>query len=265
MTIQQKMKAEKENLLNQIAILETLIRKSPPGNLSIVSSGSREKWYVAEKSDSPGRKNRKYLTRKDQKLAEALGRKKYRQAVIRDLEKKTEAIDVWLKSEGDYDSEAEKLLEKSPVLKKIISETAAIPEPVREWMKRDHVVSEYHSENLVIETKKGMYVRSKSEHIIASALEKRSIPYKYEIQLILSGSTVFPDFTIMHPQTNQLFYWEHFGMMDDERYFEKSMIKLRKYISNGYVPGINLIITFETSDKPLSVQLVENLVDYYFI
>ena len=53
--------------------------------------------------------------------------------------------------------------------------------------------------------------------------------------------------------------------MDDDQYFSRAVSKLRQYIRSGLVPGVNLIVTFETMDKPLSVQLVDAIVDYYFV
>ena len=47
--------------------------------------------------------------------------------------------------------------------------------------------------------------------------------------------------------------------------FENSFEKLEKYQSFGIIPGDNLIVTFETKDEPLSISMVEKIIDYYFI
>ena len=57
-------------------------------------------------------------------------------------------------------------------------------------------------------------MRSKSEAMIAMSLYVQKIPYRYECELKLGSITLFPDFTIRHPETGEIFYWEHFGMMD---------------------------------------------------
>ncbi|MFQ8777759.1 MAG: hypothetical protein ACLR78_10425 [Roseburia sp.] len=61
-------------------------------------------------------------------------------------------------------------------------------------------------------------MRSKSEAMIAMLLHLNAIPYRYECALSLGGVTLFPDFTIRHPVTGVLYYWEHFGLMDDPAY-----------------------------------------------
>ena len=65
------------------------------------------------------------------------------------------------------------------------------------------------SSDRMLITAKGHSVRSKSELLIADALFYHGIRYEYEKELILSGRTIYPDFTIRHPQTGKIFYWEH--------------------------------------------------------
>lgn len=107
--------------------------------------------------------------------------------------------------------------------------------------------------------------RSKSEYIIASKLKNKAIPFKYEKELFLHNyGRVYPDFAIFDPNTNQEIYWEHFGMMDDSEYRDKTYRKIQAYLDNGYLPGINFIITFESSSKPLNYKLVEKMIAKYF-
>ena len=107
--------------------------------------------------------------------------------------------------------------------------------------------------------------RSKSEYIIASKLKNKAIPFKYEKELFLHNyGRVYPDFTIFDPNINQEIYWEHFGMMDDSDYRDKTYRKIQAYLDNGYLPGINFIMTFESSSKPLNYRLVEKMIAEYF-
>lgn len=95
-------------------------------------------------------------------------------------------------------------------------------------------------------TQKGEKVCSKSELMIAGTLFKRKIPYHYERPLNTSSGTIHPDFLCLNTRTHQEFIWEHLGMMDDPAYAEKAIARIKKYRSYGYVPGKNLILTFET-------------------
>ena len=119
-------------------------------------------------------------------------------------------------------------------------------------------------ENLIHKTAFGLRVRSKSESLIATLLYTKRIPFRYECALYLGGVVVYPDFTILHPVTDEIYYFEHLGMMDNPDYCAKSYSKLQFYISHGIVPTFNLITTYETKDKPLDMDYVETLIEHYF-
>ena len=52
--------------------------------------------------------------------------------------------------------------------------------------------------------------------------------------------------------------------MDDREYSNKVFVKLSSYNTYGIVPFIQLIMTFETKDNPLSSETVENIIEQYF-
>ena len=76
---------------------------------------------------------------------------------------------------------------------------------------------------------------------------------------------VHPDFTIMHPKTGEIYYWEHFGLIDDLKYNKNAMSKLHAYTMNGILPGNQLITTYETKREPLSFEKVERIIEEYFL
>ena len=94
---------------------------------------------------------------------------------------------------------------------------------------------------------------------------KNQIPFRYEEKIVLDGMAFYPDFVIRHPTTGEYFYWEHFGMMDEEDYIEHACNKIKLYCKNGIIPTINLIITYESKNHPLSVEEVEGIVQKYFL
>ncbi len=120
-------------------------------------------------------------------------------------------------------------------------------------------------EHLIHQVPGSHFVRSKSETIIAMMLKTNKIPYRYECKLRLDGRDYYPDFTIRHPITGEVFYWEHHGLMDDEDYCQKAASKLQVYCRNNIIPTVNLILTYETKEKPLDSELVENYIKYYFL
>ena len=108
---------------------------------------------------------------------------------------------------------------------------------------------------------KGLRVRSKSELIIANTLERCEIPYRYEYPTYLKGiGNVYPDFTCLNVNTRKEIIWEHFGMMDNFAYANKNIAKIQTYNQNGFFPGKNMIMTFETSQNAISSIIIQNMI-----
>ena len=100
--------------------------------------------------------------------------------------------------------------------------------------------------------------------MIDMLLYQNQIPFRYECALTLGNTLLHPDFTIRHPATGEYYYWEHFGLMDQPVYASNAFSKLRLYAENGILPGIHLITTYETLEHPLSMEMVEKIIKYYF-
>lgn len=76
---------------------------------------------------------------------------------------------------------------------------------------------------------------------------------------------IYPDFTIRHPVTGQAFYWEHFGMMDNENYAQVAFRKMQLYNINGIMLSDTLLATYESEEAPLKSNIVENMIQQYFL
>lgn len=136
------------------------------------------------------------------------------------------------------------------------------------WYRSDGHKSVYipkYPENKIHKTSSGNKVRSKSEVLIDMVLYTHKIPFRYECELQLGDFKVYPDFTIMHPKTGKIIYWEHFGKMDDPKYNRNVGDRIQTYVNNGIVPSIDLIVTYETSTHPLAIDEVEKIVKEYFL
>ena len=85
-------------------------------------------------------------------------------------------------------------------------------------------------------TDKGERVISKSEVIVANSLARHGLQYKYEKPLKLEGRDlpIKPDFTIEY--NGKIYYWEHLGMLAQESYRDKWVLKLDLYRKNGIEP-----------------------------
>lgn len=112
------------------------------------------------------------------------------------------------------------------------------------WL--DELPLSTYDEKHKIPTKRGDFVRSKSEKEIADILYDLGIPYRYEAKIFLDGNEKFPDFTILDKVNRKEIYWEHFGILDMEDYAANSIYKIDEYSRFGYHLYEDLIISCET-------------------
>lgn len=101
-----------------------------------------------------------------------------------------------------------------------------------------------HLLNKIHKTESGIWVRSKSEVIIANILYRSSIDFQYEEKLYYNQSQwKEPDFTIRH--NGKTWYWEHLGLLGDEQYNENWQEK--KQIFKDLGVWDNVITTKESA------------------
>lgn len=122
----------------------------------------------------------------------------------------------------------------------------------------------YYEANLIHKTIRGEMVRSKSEVIIANRLYDNQIEYAYEKEVWLGGVRKIPDFTMDDPESGELIYWEHCGMMSDPKYRKKWEEKKRFYEKHGIVEGENLIVSYDDENGGVDSQLIQSYIDRYW-
>ena len=138
------------------------------------------------------------------------------------------------------------------------------------WWKADRAKGRSGKKhyNAPLTTANGEAVKSKSEVIIADRLKAAGVPYVYEYKTVMDDEwdyMNYPDFFVLNKRTGEEYFWEHFGMMDDEKYCLNSQLKLEQYSKRGLVPGKNLILSFEGSRRPLSTEYVDFLIKSYLL
>ena len=150
-----------------------------------------------------------------------------------------------------------------------------------------HRMDDYHK----FKTRKGDYVGSKSELIIADRLYSLDIPYHYEIaftpEVIIDKSrpvydefgsiagydfigfgpderdTLHPDFYVLNKRTRKAYFWEHLGKMDNADYCMKNFNRFMRILDAGYVIGEDLIVTHEDSKHPLLPEDIDKVIEKY--
>lgn len=255
---EQKIIDERRHLEERIKSIDAQIGQLPSKHIYCSKNGNSFKWY-----ESDGKKS-KYIPKKQRRYAEQLAAKKYLMYLREDLLQEIRAIDFYLRHHNSIGERAERLLHEPAYKELLASYFAPISKELHEWMNASYERNELYPEKLIHKTNSGIYVRSKSESYIAKILHMKRIPFRYENLLELGENLYYPDFTIRHPRTGEIYYWEHFGMMDMPDYVRKACNKIQTYSNYGIIPGVSLITTFESKEHPLELEMIERIVEFYF-
>ena len=248
------------NYLDQIiASKMKSLSTAPEGRIDISKRNGTTQYYQAER----GKKKGSYIHTADLSLAKALAQKFYDQLILKKAMAEKKFLEKLL---AHWEAGAiEDLYEKmNPARQKLIT-PIYVPDSifVENWKAVTYEKKPVSDDVASFYTDNGEHVRSKSEVMIANALKKHHIPYRYEYPLQLGKVTVHPDFMVLNVRERKELYWEHYGMMDDYDYRENASAKTRKYIQNGYYPGDTLISTEETRKQPLDNIYINSIIKKY--
>jgi len=259
-TIYQQILAEKQRLEKEIQLLQQQIEAYPKGRLTHAKNGNYHRWY--QNFDS----KRVYLKKEDCQTREKLAIKKYFTCQLEDMFLQKKAVDSYLQCYHPNQCQAEPLLIDATHFRKLLPlHFQSVSDELSDWINASYPTNPNHPEQLIHHTLSGNVVRSKSESMIDMSLFLNKIPFRYECLLQLGDISFYPDFTIKHPKTGETFYWEHFGMMDNPAYSDKTYSKLKQYNDFGIVQSIHLITTYETKMHPLTPALISQIISQYFL
>ncbi len=247
-----------ESLRQRINALEAHMNAAPDGQLCIRKRRSRTYFSIRTSSKDP----EIYLSCRDSDMIEAYAQKRYASTVLPKLRANLRAAESFLRQYSGSD-EGELASAQSSILLQLIRDTYVTRDSCAEaWLRQTWPERAYEDDPPQLPTLRGDLVRSKSEAAIANSLFSRGIPYLYEKPLYLPDSEypVFPDFTILDTYTRTEKIWDHLGLMDDPFYASKNTRKIRRYEKAGYIPGKNLILTFETKDCPFTATNAEQTI-----
>lgn len=261
--IMKHMEAEMSKLLNYQRRLLDSLKIAPEGSLFARYYKGKYKQYYHRTRD---RRNGKYLGSDDEVLIRALAQKRYDSTALIKVETQIDQVKAIL--ENASNEAVSSIIQEIPEWCRplIVPLELSDEDYIKKWKKdnpgyqNDYpFYGEYYTSGLE-------RVRSKTEALLAEMFSARKIPYVYEPKLVLPDGTVFiPDFILLNVRTRMTYVEEHFGMMSNPEYAEKAINKISLYEKNGYYPGINLLLTFETERQPLNILTAENYFCRYLV
>lgn len=246
----------------ELAMVKKQLQKAPKGSLQVRRTQTTYKFFRIISENN--KRTRTYLKKAEWKQAYLLARKRYNKIRKKEIEGELFLLKGYLRlvKEGQVSSE-DVLYQLSGYRELLLPKLNPQYYQVLNWLKEPYEQNPQHPEGLKFKTSSGIVVRSKSEAMIVHMLEKYHIPFRYECAHEFDHHTVYPDFTIRSPKTGRIIIWEHFGLMDDSNYRENALFKMHRYTANHFIPGDNLICTYETKDHPLTDEIIERMILAY--
>lgn len=260
-----------ESLERQVAMLNELyqqkvaaVKNAPKGHLRVLQQGPNmiPRYYqVCEKYS-----NGTYLDGKHFGVACKLAQKGYDEKLLSTVSKiygtmnslyaKVQKIDL----DGIYD-------ELVDGRKGVVNPfRQSLSDFIEQWTNACYEGEPIDDADSKYETASGIFVRSKSEMIIADTLSYMHVPFHYEKPLKVRGmGIVHPDFTCLNKRTGKVYLWEHLGMMGQEEYASKAVARLNHFQNSGYYLGNNLICSMETKTLPLNSSTVKKIAEHYLV
>lgn len=237
-----------------------VMKYMPAGRLTTTTVGGKTYYYKVVDG------KRQYLGTASNPEVQRLQRKHFAMESLKRIEKNRPLLENFLNRYADLS--IEEILASSPqayqpplgIEVNFAGNTAA-----RNWGSQHYRKSTAYPEGLVHRTLKGEFVRSKSEVIIANSLFIRDVEYRYEGLIELGDHVIAPDFQILVKSENKVKILEHFGMLGDADYMDRTMWKIRTYLEHGYRPWKDILFTFEDQYGNIDAGVIDKLISAFCV
>ena len=266
---------EKEDLKKEIAelailkekVLASLNGKHEEGNIwSELKNGKYPQYYLLRSDEKEKYPRGRYLHKNEIDIARVCVQQEYDQLMIKQIEYAEQMYRNMQALENKLE-ELKNIYYKMPVAKQCLIKPYILSDAefIKKWENSKTLGNNNYPIVNGFTTERGEIVRSKSEKMIADKLYLKKIPYVYEAKVILDNKIIFPDFILLNVSIRKEYYFEHFGMMDDEQYCKKALEKIDFYKKNGIYLGDRLLASFESGTKPISMDVVEGLLNRFLM
>lgn len=247
---------ERARLLEKvIRMIEQNLKGMPEGRLRVTGNIQSPQFYQILESEAS--RERKYLKASEKELVQKLSQKDYLVEMLHTSRRELKHIQSFLKHKSLMSSNY--VFDNLHDIRKNLVRPILVDDDTYAelWLRQPYTPNPSFPEHLVHATKRGEMVRSKGEAMIADMYYEQDIPYLYDFPVkLFNGKVKYIDFAVLHKVTRKVFYHEHLGLLDKPTYFNDNMEKLLLYRKSGIFVGKNLILTHETEDQPLDMNVL---------
>lgn len=244
--------------------IDELIKKCehlPEGQIHFDRNGKYWKWRQSFEGPQPGHR---ILSKSEDALARDLVKKRHLSDRLELLQRQIDMIDRFLldypNAQVLFDPSRESCPDYWKLLQRTIYERQ---QKIDQWLHEPYESCPEHPEQKIYETKSGIFVRSKSEVLIADSIFDDGVVFRYEQALKIGDQTVYPDFAMLDPVgLTEVIYLEHYGMMDVPAYVQRTKMKQALYLESGLITSGRMISSFESKEYPLDINYIRMLIHY---
>ena len=264
MYLNESMESQLKRLNRQIALLTEKTKGLAEGPLYISAVGPYYTWKTRDENG-----NLVYIPKDEEQRASELALHQYYDTFIHDLKAQAEACRRYVDYQKRSLCAVNKLLETAnEEYIRLLGKALITPdERITAWENAPYEKSRAYPDALKYKTMKaGELVRSKLEAMVAACLTALGLHYRYEQIIHIDEWEIAADFRVLDTRTMQEIPLEVFGMMDDPAYRKTYKAKMKTYIDGDYIPGINMLNFYESSEAPLGqAEVLDELHRFFFV
>ena len=251
-----------EKLLQEVDKRLRSYKNLEPGSLRVAMSHGCPQYYIKR----PGKDKEEYISTNEKDKVRLLAQRDYEEKVRKELISMRNRLSKFI---AGYDPKAvENIYERMCDRRKDLVTPVVTSDKmyIDKWMDQHKSGVNTYGMATDFKTRRGEYVRSKSEKILADYFYDNHIPYNYEPRFEFYGNkNKYPDFVLLNVRKRKTIYWEHLGRVGEIDYATRNFGKLIDYERNGLILGDNLIVTMETKERPLDIKNVEEKVRLFLV
>lgn len=231
--------------------LKEHLRKLPKGRLYYKTINGRRRPFVMEDGKE------KYLNRKNLNRIAGLQRRKEAEAAIAMINSNIALLDPIEKGFVDLDRLTPGFVSINDTYDSVKHRSRSeIAEIVDRWAEVKAGKPFYEGGLVASDNTR---LKSRVELILYETFLNHSLNPVYEHPVMIDGELWYPDFSFVRQSDGEVILWEHFGMMDQPRYWNDAIYKIGRYADEGYLPFSNIVYSYDFGNDNIEIPYIYRL------
>lgn len=267
---------DSQHIINQIRIridedkrdllaVRKRLSRLPKEKIIVRHRGCKKEYYLITREPDTGKRIETYVSFKDTKSIIECINKEYCDELEPVLTEEIQLLEDFLKHFDPIRKYRVNVLVPPQLLPRFQPVVVPQKQKCREWAAEDYKRNSFPLDpSNMYSSEKGDVVRSRAECLAANILYNLDIDYRCECILYLDDRRfIFPDFTIMHPETGELWFIEIFGMMGNAEYALDAFHRINEYQKSQY--GNHVLFFFDYPGAPFDPDAFKAVVRKTFL